>query len=76
MFEQFVYIYLSNPAQRSIIIGAFRGHVVSLLRQTWSAEILELAYNDYANAQQRSDIITEFYGREYAVFRVSYNLVI
>uniref|UniRef100_A0A1I7WZH0 CPL domain-containing protein n=1 Tax=Heterorhabditis bacteriophora TaxID=37862 RepID=A0A1I7WZH0_HETBA len=31
--------------------------------------VLETAYNEYANAQQRFDIISEFYGREFVIFR-------
>ncbi|KJH50558.1 CPL domain protein [Dictyocaulus viviparus] len=58
-----------SKEQRNIIINAFRGHAVSLMRIVFSAEVLEIAYNDYANALQRYDIISEFYGREFVVFR-------
>ncbi|VDP05264.1 unnamed protein product [Heligmosomoides polygyrus] len=55
--------------QRNTIISSFRGHVVSLMRIVYAAEVLEVAYNDYANAQQRFDIISEFYGKEFVMFR-------
>ncbi|PAV71204.1 hypothetical protein WR25_26719 [Diploscapter pachys] len=58
-----------NRHQRETIMNAFRGHAVSLLRITHSAEVLETAYNDFANAQQRFDIISEFYGKEFVLFR-------
>uniref|UniRef100_A0A914WPJ8 PUM-HD domain-containing protein n=1 Tax=Plectus sambesii TaxID=2011161 RepID=A0A914WPJ8_9BILA len=58
-----------TPQQRSSICEAFRGHVTTLLRQTFGSEVLEFAFNDYANAQQRSDIVAELYGREFTYFR-------
>ena len=37
--------------QRDLIINAFRGHAPTLLRIKHAAEVLEYAYNDFANAQ-------------------------
>uniref|UniRef100_A0A8R1EED6 PUM-HD domain-containing protein n=1 Tax=Caenorhabditis japonica TaxID=281687 RepID=A0A8R1EED6_CAEJA len=56
--------------QRDLIINAFRGHASTLLRIKHAAEVLEYAYNDFANAHQRFNIITEFYGKEFILFRV------
>ncbi|CAJ0576073.1 unnamed protein product, partial [Mesorhabditis spiculigera] len=56
--------------QRSTIIDAFRGHAVAMLGNVFSADILESVYNEYANAQQRFDMITEFYGKEFVIFRL------
>uniref|UniRef100_A0A915AZ66 PUM-HD domain-containing protein n=1 Tax=Parascaris univalens TaxID=6257 RepID=A0A915AZ66_PARUN len=58
-----------SPAERNIIINAFRGHCLKLMRISWAAEVLETAYNDYANALQRSNIICEFYGNEFLLFK-------
>lgn len=59
-----------TPAQRNTIIEAFHGHCVSLMRNQWAAaRVLEFAYNDYANAKQRWNIISEFYGPEFVLFR-------
>uniref|UniRef100_A0A8R1I0Z9 PUM-HD domain-containing protein n=1 Tax=Caenorhabditis japonica TaxID=281687 RepID=A0A8R1I0Z9_CAEJA len=55
--------------QRDLIINAFRGHASTLLRIKHAAEVLEYAYNDFANAHQRFNIITEFYGKEFILFR-------
>ncbi|CAL2033242.1 unnamed protein product [Caenorhabditis brenneri] len=55
--------------QRDLIINAFRGHAPTLLRIKHAAEVLEYAYNDFANAHQRYNIITEFYGKEFILFR-------
>ena len=40
----------------------FYGHVRRLIRHTEAASLLELAYNDYANAHQREALTREFYG--------------
>uniref|UniRef100_A0A1I7TS61 PUM-HD domain-containing protein n=1 Tax=Caenorhabditis tropicalis TaxID=1561998 RepID=A0A1I7TS61_9PELO len=58
-----------SKEQREIIINAFRGHAPTLLRIKHAAEVLEYAYNDFANAHQRYNIITEFYGKEFILFR-------
>uniref|UniRef100_A0A0N4UFR6 PUM-HD domain-containing protein n=1 Tax=Dracunculus medinensis TaxID=318479 RepID=A0A0N4UFR6_DRAME len=55
-------------SQRKLVIESIRNHCVSLMRTTISASVLELIYNDYANAQQRRDIESEFYGKEYCIF--------
>ncbi|KAF1765207.1 hypothetical protein GCK72_005159 [Caenorhabditis remanei] len=55
--------------QRDLIINAFRGHAPTFLRIKHAAEVLEYAYNDFANAHQRYNIITEFYGKEFILFR-------
>lgn len=36
-----------------------------------AAEIIECAYNDYANASQRAALVEEFYGPSFALFKVS-----
>ncbi|KAK6103673.1 CPL domain family protein [Brugia pahangi] len=64
-----------SVVQRQIIFDAFRGHCVSLLRMSSSAQVLESAYNDYANAQQRYNIIIEFYGVDFSYFKAADNRV-
>lgn len=63
-------LWFRSVPQRQIIFDAFRGHCVSLLRISSAAHVLELAYNDYANSQQRYNIIVEFYGVDFAYFKV------
>ena len=53
-----------------MIIEALGRHGPGLLRNRWGSEVLELAYNDFANQQQRSDIMVEFYGKEFALNKV------
>lgn len=42
--------------------------------QGTGSEVLELAYNDFATAKQRWNIISEFYGPEFVFFKVSKKL--
>ena len=51
-----------SPQQREEIMSFFYGHVRRLIRHTEAASLLELAYNDYANAHQREALTREFYG--------------
>lgn len=45
------------------------GHVTGLLRHREATDVVEAAYNDHANALQRSLLVQEFYGPQYAVFK-------
>ena len=51
------------------MISSLYGHVRKLIRHSEAGEIVELAYNDYANAAQRTALIQEFYGSEFALFK-------
>ena len=61
--------FTSSPVQRSQLIKCYYGHVQSLVRHKEAIELVELAYNDYANASERSLLIQEFYGPQFAVFK-------
>lgn len=43
---------------------------MKIYRIVWAAEVLEDAYNNHANAQQRLNILNEFYGKEYVLYKV------
>ncbi|XP_003387437.1 PREDICTED: pumilio homolog 3-like [Amphimedon queenslandica] len=59
----------SSPVQRSQLIKCYYNHVQSLVRHKEAVELVELAYNDYANASERSLLVQEFYGPQFAVFK-------
>lgn len=59
----------SSPQERNSVIKGLHGHVIRLMRHKEAALVVETAYNDHATAEQRSDLIQEFYGGEYAVFK-------
>jgi len=54
--------------QKDCIIAAFKGKVVELMKHKVACEVVELAYNDWANAKQRSMMIQEFFGPHFRLF--------
>ncbi|CAL4236624.1 unnamed protein product [Meganyctiphanes norvegica] len=54
--------------QKDAIILAFKGKVVELMKHKVACEVVELAYNDWANAKQRSMMIQEFFGPHFRLF--------
>ncbi|XP_075547940.1 pumilio and CPL domain-containing protein penguin [Dermacentor variabilis] len=55
--------------QKQHVIKAFSTQVVSLLHHVDAAAILEVIYNEHANAFQRSLLLQEFYSRDLALFK-------
>ena len=51
--------------QRAEIISEFSSHVRELLRHTEGGQILELAYNEFANKEQRREIHLEIFSSEF-----------
>lgn len=58
-----------TKTQRTHVFQSMYGNVRKLIRHKEACEIVEVAYNDYANAQQRSALIEEFYGPSFALFK-------
>ncbi|KAH6598997.1 hypothetical protein BASA50_003317 [Batrachochytrium salamandrivorans] len=58
-----------SPEYRSAVISEFYGKVRKLIRHKEVSLILDEAYSQFANAAQRSALMEEFYGPEYAVFK-------
>eukprot|EP00842_Homolaphlyctis_polyrhiza_P004542 jgi/Hompol1/5089/HPOL_000485-RA len=54
---------------RGAVISDFYGKVRKLIRHKEASLILDEAYSQFANAQQRSALMEEFYGPEFAVFK-------
>ncbi|XP_041475303.1 pumilio homolog 3-like [Lytechinus variegatus] len=60
-----------SKEQRQAIMQSFHGKVCQLVRHKEAAEVLEEAYNNHANAKDRSALLEEFYGARFAVFKSS-----
>ncbi|XP_074601768.1 pumilio and CPL domain-containing protein penguin [Brevipalpus obovatus] len=60
--------YGSNE-EKEFIIKSFYGRVKEILKHSHASQVLEYAYNDVANASQRSFLLQEYYGREFALFK-------
>ena len=54
---------------RAQIISEFSSHVRELLRHSEGGQVLELAYNDYANKEQRREIHLEIFSPEFKHFK-------
>ncbi|KAK3872402.1 hypothetical protein Pcinc_022502 [Petrolisthes cinctipes] len=57
-----------NKDQKKFAINSLKGQVVKLMSHKIACEVVELAYNDYANASQRSMMVQEFYGPQFRLF--------
>ncbi|KAJ3267557.1 hypothetical protein HK104_005776, partial [Borealophlyctis nickersoniae] len=58
-----------SPAVRNDVIKSFYGKVRKLIRHREAAFVLEDAYTNYANGAQRTALLEEFYGPEFALFK-------
>lgn len=59
----------STSEERGQVIHCLYGNVHKLTRHAEASEIVEFAYNEYANKSQRTALVQEFYGSEFAVFK-------
>ncbi|KAJ3050930.1 hypothetical protein HK097_008085 [Rhizophlyctis rosea] len=58
-----------SPVHRNEVIQNFYGKVRKLIRHREAAIVLEEAYSQFANGAQRTALIEEFYGPEFALFK-------
>lgn len=73
LLSSFVHLQIlqcRTPAQRLFIMKSFFGHVPDLVKHTVAMDVVEYAYNEYANALQRCQLASEFYGNEFQIFKV------
>ena len=64
-----MYLFTSTASERGHVISSLYGHVRRMVRHSEAAEVLEIAYNDYANASQRAALVKEFYGPQFSLFK-------
>ena len=55
--------------QKSAVMKAMEGKVAKMMKHKIAGVIVELAYNDYANAEQQNVMLQEFLGPEYRMFK-------
>lgn len=55
--------------EKDFIVQAFMGKVIKNIRHIEAAVVLETAYNEHAKAKQRIQLVQEFYGPTFAVFK-------
>lgn len=62
-------LHYGSPAVRAAIIDEMHGSFRKLMSHKEGAYVLEDLYRDYATAKQRRQIMREFYGGEFALFK-------
>ncbi|KAG7177733.1 pumilio homolog 3-like [Homarus americanus] len=62
------FLRYGTRAEKDHIINSLKGKVVTLMKNKIASDVVELAYNDYANAKQRSLMIQEFFGPQFRLF--------
>jgi len=55
--------------QKAHIFKTMNGHIANLMKHKTAGFVVELAYNDYANAAQKNCMLQEFLGPEYRLFK-------
>ena len=55
--------------QKSAVMKAMEGKVAKMMKHKIAGTIVELAYNEYANAEQQNVMLQEFLGPEYRMFK-------
>lgn len=58
-----------SKEQREAVFKAMEGRVAKLMKHKMAGQVVELAYNDYANAEQRNCFLQEFLGPEFRLFK-------
>lgn len=64
-------LHYGSKETRADIINELHGNFRKLMKHREGAYVIEDAYRDYATPQQKRQIIREFFGNEYAIFRDS-----
>ncbi|CEF66622.1 Protein penguin [Strongyloides ratti] len=59
----------THAAERQALFDAFRGHIVKLYDIVFSAKVVDILYNQVATEKQKLDILCEFFGKEFVIFR-------
>ncbi|KAL1918605.1 uncharacterized protein VTP21DRAFT_2627 [Calcarisporiella thermophila] len=72
-YGRFLVVKIMNycPKIRENVIKEFYGKVSKLIRHREASWVIEEAYSSYASAEQRTSLLQEFYGPEFALFKSS-----
>ena len=65
-------ILKQNTSQKIQVAKQFEGKMMSCIRNSDSAPIVDLLYADCCNQLQRNNLMLEFYGKEFVLFRKTY----
>lgn len=62
-------LHYGDKSVREQVINELHGHYRKLMRHKEGAYVIEDIYREYSTAAQKAQIVREFYGSEFAVFR-------
>lgn len=63
------FLSYGSKMERTLVFKSLCGHVRRLIRHREASEIIEFAYNEYANATQRLAFLEEFYGPTFTLLK-------
>lgn len=55
---------------KNLVFAAFEGAVAKMVVHRQAVEVLDAAFNDFANAAQRANLVQELYGPPFSLFKV------
>ncbi|KAJ1557946.1 pumilio domain member 6, partial [Cladochytrium tenue] len=58
------------PSHRPLVIDELKGHLRRLLFHAHAGPVIEEAWSRFANGAQRASLLEEFYGPQFALFRL------
>jgi len=59
----------TSPKQRKLIFKSLSGQIKKLTLHAEAVTVVDTFYNDYATSKERTEMITEFYGKELYLYR-------
>ncbi|ODV89039.1 hypothetical protein CANCADRAFT_148426 [Tortispora caseinolytica NRRL Y-17796] len=62
-------LHYGSKETRKDIVGALHGHYRKLMKHREGVYVIEDIYREYSTVEQKRQIIREFYGSEFAVFK-------
>ena len=72
-YSKHLVMQILKTGSRAAVISEFEGKMLSALRNTESAPVVDQLYADCCNLKQRNNLMLEFYGREFVLFRSTYD---
>lgn len=59
----------SCPSSRSMIVSEFSGSLGKCLRHRHASSVIDTIYSDHCKVAMRNDLMHEFYGKEFVLFK-------
>jgi len=60
-----------TKAEKATVIESFYGKVAALVKHKLASPVVAVAYIDFATSEQKSNMLQEFYGPQFTVFKIA-----